>query len=102
MGAWRPALETRKTGWTAGSVAVNPPLSFSRKVRSMSDAVATSLSDLSYDVTCEFHLTNGSMFRGDYVDNIGISGEIAPVWFIVHDERRGVKANDFVSAAPVS
>ena len=65
----------------------------------MSDAVVTSLSELSYGVTCELYLRSGSMFRGDYV---GLSGEIAPVWFIVHDERSGVRANDFVSGATVS
>ncbi len=39
-------------------------------------------------MTCELHLTNGGVLRGDYVDSIGISGEIARVWFILHDERR--------------
>ncbi len=68
----------------------------------MSDAVVTSLSELSYGVTCELYLRSGSMFRGDYVDRVGLSGEIAPVWFIVHDERSGVRANDFVSGATVS
>ena len=68
----------------------------------MSDAVVTSLSDLSYGVTYELYLRSGSMFRSDYADRVGLSGEITPVWFIVHDERSGVRANDFVSGTTFS
>ena len=68
----------------------------------MSDAVVTSLSDLSYGVTYEVHLTNGDVFRGELDGNIGFYGDVALVWFAVAGERTEVKASDFAFATPVA
>ncbi len=85
-----------------GVAAANPADAPSRRVGDMSDTVVISLTDLVYGATYEVHLRHGDVFRGELDGSIGFSGDVRRGWFVVEGERHEVRANDFVSATPVS